>query len=114
MKLLVCGGRDYFGDVEKALDTCLSMNQIDILIHGGARGADSLAAAWAESRGIHCARVNALWNSYGKGAGFKRNSAMLLLQPDGCVAFPGGTGTKMMIDLCRQNNIQVWEPYAAS
>ena len=106
MRTLVCGGRDYRGDIE-----CLSQINISILIHGGARGADTRAAAWAKEEGIHCAAVGALWNYYGKSAGYTRNAVMLLLLPEYCVAFPGGVGTKMMIDLCIKNNIIVWQPY---
>lgn len=104
--VLVCGGRDYMGPVE-----CLSSIRIDMLIHGGARGADMLADIWARERGIHRARVDALWDTYGKGAGYQRNSAMLLLQPTHCVAFPGGKGTTMMVELCNKAGIPVWRPY---
>lgn len=105
MRVLVCGGRGYAGDV-----TCLSILPISILIHGGAAGADLRAAQYMKSRGVHCAQVDALWDNFGKSAGFKRNSAMLLLNPELCVAFPGGAGTSMMIDLCNRNNIQVIRP----
>lgn len=106
MRVLVCGGRIYAGDV-----SCLSQIKIDILIHGGARGADIRAAQWAEANNIHHASVAALWDRFGKSAGYKRNSAMLLLRPEYCVAFPGGKGTKMMVELCRRENIPVWMPY---
>lgn len=106
MRVLVTGGRDYMGDV-----TCLSRIDISILIHGDARGADTLAKLHCMVRGIHCAAVPALWKYYYRGAGFQRNSAMLLLQPEYCVAFPGGKGTNMMVELCEQNNIPVWKPY---
>lgn len=106
MRVLVCGGRDYSGDV-----SCLSMITVSILIHGGARGADDLAGWWAKTNGIHVAVVPALWDHYNRSAGYKRNSAMLLLQPEYCVAFPGGKGTDMMVDLCQKNNIPVWRPY---
>ena len=106
MRVLVTGGRDYIGDV-----TCLSMIDIDILIHGEAKGADSRAAAYCQLNGIHTAGVPALWDFYNKPAGYKRNSAMLLLLPDYCVAFPGGKGTEMMVKLCEKNNIPVWKPY---
>ena len=109
MRVLVCGGRDFTGSVD-----CLSMIPISILIHGGARGADINADLWAKTRGIHRARVDAIWDFYDKGAGFRRNSAMLLLQPEYCVAFPGGTGTAMMVKLCRDIGITVWEPYAGT
>ena len=106
MRVLVTGGRDYKGDV-----TCLSQIDISILIHGDARGADTLAKQHAAIRGIHHAAVPALWDYYYRGAGFQRNSAMLLLQPDYCVAFPGGRGTASMVELCEKNNIPVWKPY---
>lgn len=106
MRVLVCGGREYQGDV-----SCLAHLPIDVLIHGGCRGADLQAAAWAKSRGIHRARVDALWDYYGKSAGFRRNEAMLLLQPEYCVAFPGGKGTQSMIDLCLRASLPVWRPY---
>lgn len=107
MIVLVCGGRDYTGDV-----TCLSQINISILIHGDARGADKRAAAWAKVRGIHCAAVEALWDYYSRGAGYQRNAAMLLLKPEYCVAFPGGNGTAMMVELCEKINIPVWKPYS--
>lgn len=106
MVILVCGGRDFKGSVD-----CLSNIEITMLIHGGAKGADVLADAWAKSQGIHTARVDALWTYFGKKAGFERNAAMLLLQPKGCVAFPGGKGTKMMVEMCLHHNIPVWFPY---
>ena len=107
MRILVCGGRDFYGSVD-----CLSLLKIDILIHGGARGADMLADTWARMHGVHCARVDALWDHYGKSAGFKRNAVMAQLSPDLCVAFPGGVGTQMMVKICQSAGITVWEPYA--
>lgn len=108
MLVLVFGGREFKGDV-----SCLEqIIRIDILIHGGCRGADMLADAWARSRGIHTARVDALWVPYGRNAGFIRNKAMLLLKPDVAVGFPGGPGSASMKKLCLQNNIPLWEPYS--
>ena len=106
MRVLVCGGRDYEGDV-----SCLSMIEISILIHGGARGADDRAAWWAKTNGIPTAAVPAYWDQFGKSAGYRRNAAMLLLLPEYCVAFPGGKGTQMMVELCEKKQIPVWRPY---
>lgn len=108
MIVLACGGRNYAGDV-----TCLSqiVADISLLVHGGARGADLLADEWAKRNNIHRARVDALWGTRGKAAGFDRNKAMLLLRPEYCVAFPGGSGTESMVQLCLSNNIPVWRPY---
>lgn len=107
MRILVCGGRDYTGPVDCLAD----IESMSILIHGGARGADIRAATWAKCQGIHTAQVDALWYYHGKSAGFERNAAMLLLLPEGCVAFPGGRGTKVMTDMCKHHNIPVWFPY---
>lgn len=106
MRVLVTGGRDYNGDV-----TCLDQIEISILIHGNANGLDKRAAEYVMSKGIHAAAVPALWDFYGKSAGFKRNSGMLLLIPEYCVAFPGGRGTAMMVDLCERHGVTVWKPY---
>lgn len=111
MIVLICGGRDY-SDSE-AFD--LAMEQvpfeITMVIQGGANGADLLSKIWATNKGIHSAEVNALWTSYNKAAGYKRNAAMLQLNPDYCFAFPGGKGTDMMVSLCEKADIKVWQPY---
>ena len=106
MRVLVCGGRGYSGDV-----SCLGGVYISILIHGDARGADTRAKDWAQSQGVHTAAVPALWSKFNRSAGYKRNSAMLLLDPEYCVAFPGGNGTESMIRLCESQGIPVWRPY---
>lgn len=111
MKVLVTGGRDYWGDVEVALGVIHERHGITMLIHGGARGADSKAGQWATANGVHVAVVPALWDHFGKAAGYKRNEAMLQLKPDYCIAFPGGNGTASMVSLCIKNNITVWKPY---
>lgn len=105
MILLICGGRGYtdYPAVCRALDPL--RGQITVLVQGGARGADSLAAAWAQQNGVHCATVPALWKSYRKAAGFFRNRAMLALRPDRFIAFPGGKGTADMVAACRAQSI---------
>lgn len=105
MKVLVCGGRD-FDDYKFLSDKLSALHnkyEIKILIHGNAKGADKLAGKWAEGNGIHTASITALWNSYGKGAGYRRNATMLLLEPDVVVAFSGGVGTNMMLELANKN-----------
>jgi hypothetical protein len=111
MILSVCGGR-FFNDYEAL---CAAMRELsfspEIIIEGGARGADSLARGCALENGVHWAEVPALWTNYHKAAGGLRNSAMLLLKPDYCLAMPGGGGTADMVAKCKQNNITVLEPY---
>jgi len=113
MKLLVCGGRDWEDTkaTTAALDRMLT-HSLSVVIHGGARGADDLAGWWARMNSIRPVVVSALWDQLGKSAGFKRNYVMVnILQPDYCIAFPGGKDTQSTIDLCKRNNITVWQPY---
>ena len=111
MNLLICGGRKY--DDYHALDSVMKILPFtpSIIIEGGAKGADSLARQWAVNNNIHYAEVPALWNGLGRGAGPARNTVMLLLKPDYCIALPGGSGTQDMIEKCKFNSVIVWEPY---
>lgn len=105
MILLVCGGRN-FNDARYVADILAPLrDRIELLVHGDARGADRLARDWAVANGVHHAAVPALWGSYGKLAGGRRNSAMLLIRPDWFVAFPGGSGTADMVRKLTARNV---------
>jgi hypothetical protein len=98
-RVLACGGRNYSdrGAVFAALDAVHEADGIDIVIHGGAPGADSLAGAWAAERGVACRVFLADWKRDGRAAGPLRNARMLKDGvPDIVVAFPGGKGTQDM------------------
>jgi hypothetical protein len=70
----------------------------DVIIHGGATGADTLAQAYANDRVIPTLVFKADWDKYGRAAGPKRNAAMLKQgKPDLVIAFPGGKGTADMV-----------------
>ena len=108
MNVLVCGGRDYTD--EKRLFDLLDFNRgkIRMIVHGAAKGADTLAGKWAATRLVPCLRVPAEWEKFGKRAGAVRNRLMLaLVEVDLVVAFPGGAGTKMMMELARKDGVRV-------
>jgi len=107
--LLVTGGRDYndVATLRRVLDAQHKEYHIQILVHGCATGADTLAAIWAMERGIQPAGCPALWDFYGKAAGGIRNGAMMRLRPELVVAFPGGAGTADMIGQALQAGIRV-------
>lgn len=118
-KVLVCGGRDY-SNIEKVKDILDMIHDICqnnflessemIIIHGGARGADSLAGKWAKQNNIQSEVYLADWNTYGKKAGPIRNELMLKTgKPNIVVAFPGGNGTKHMVSIAKRDNIEVYE-----
>lgn len=108
IRVLICGGRDYDDAENVALVINLLKNVYRdlIIIEGGARGADTLAREEAKRRGIHCATVPALWDTYKKGAGDKRNRAMVFgLEPHVVVAFPGGRGTENCVRHAKEQKI---------
>lgn len=110
MKVLVCGGRHYTDreKMYKILYELVWCND-DLVIHGNAKGADSLAGEWARAAGIQEISCPANWDTHGKSAGYRRNKAMLSLQPDLVLAFPGGPGTANMIKLAKEAGVKVRE-----
>ena len=113
LRILVCGGRDYSDSraVYRALDRIRAERGIAVLIHGAARGADSIAARWAEQENVATLAFPADWEQHGRAAGPKRNQQMLDEgRPDGVVAFPGGVGTADMVRRAQAAGIGVWRP----
>lgn len=78
------------------------------LIHGGARGADTLAMLWAEKNEIPVRCFPADWDKYGKKAGYIRNKQMAEYG-EILIAFWDGQskGTRMMIELAKEHNVNV-------
>lgn len=112
MKVLVCGGRDYadVDRVKQALDETHAKRPITWLVHGGARGADTIAGKWALLRGIPTSEHFADWAKHGRAAGPIRNQQMLDAEkPDLVIAFPGGRGTANMVRLAKQAGVEVLE-----
>ena len=116
IRLVVTGGRDFTdGDaVFYVLDRVHRDRGVSVLIHGAAKGADSLAAAWARDRGVPVEPYPVTdWKfpdgSTDRSAGPRRNARMLARgKPDACVAFAGGSGTAGMVRLCEAADVPVW------
>lgn len=114
-RVLVCGGRDFAdadllnSELDRIHDWSLD-GPITSLIHGGARGADTLAGKWAKANGVPVRVFPANWQEHGRGAGHIRNQQMLDEgKPDLVVAFPGGAGTANMIQRARKAGARVIE-----
>jgi hypothetical protein len=58
-----------------------------VVVHGGARGADSMAEQWARQIGVRTEVHRANWKRDGMRGGFKRNEEMVNLGADRCLAF---------------------------
>jgi hypothetical protein len=98
--VLVTGGRGYtlYGEFKHIMDIVHDANSFGIVIHGDAKGADTLASRWCKATGLQEIKVPANWKGHGLSAGPRRNQFMIdLLRPDVVVAFPGGRGTINMM-----------------
>lgn len=112
-RVLVCGGRTFndrglvFSELDKHNE---DWGPFEVLIQGGAGGADRLAKAWAEERGIDVLTFPADWQRLGIAAGPKRNQQMIDQgKPDLIIAFPGGKGTHDMITRGNKAKVQqIW------
>lgn len=105
--LPVTGGRHYSN--RSFVRRMLTEVEPDLVIHGGATGADALADEWAHDNYVPRLILSvprARWNQYGKRAGRMRNANLAditrqLTDPDSGsfgLAFPGDTGTANMIE----------------
>lgn len=115
MRLLVCGGRDYtnVGTVWATLNAIHAATPIRLVIHGAARGADTLAKKWALENHVMQTPVPADWDKHGKAAGAIRNQRMLdEYNPSHVLAFPGGRGTADMVRRARAAGLPVREIHA--
>lgn len=112
MRVLVTGGRAY-SDVEKLSAVLHKLNKeagIDMIIEGGAKGADALARDWALMNRIAGETYIADWENQGGFAGPARNARMLTEgEPDLVIAFPGGRGTADMVRKARRAGVEVIE-----
>lgn len=89
MLVLACGSRGWH-DVERIHKTFDDYALDDwTLLHGGARGADTLAGDVARLRGMAVEVIRPNWAD-GRSAGFARNIAMLDRKPDLVTAFWDG------------------------
>lgn len=101
MIVLVCGSRDWPDD-QRIMDRLADLKREHgtfTVLHGGAFGADSAAGAAARALDLPVTVMPADWKAHGRGAGYRRNMAMLDQQPDLVVAFTTGSrGTQHTID----------------
>jgi len=99
--------KTFAGNVWNALDKVREHVADMILIHGGdGRGADRLAASWAERRKVPQIAFG-LDSRLGQRAGFKRNEQMLSLNPRYVVAFPGNGVLERLVIQAKEKRIAV-------
>jgi hypothetical protein len=80
-----------------------------VLLHGGSdRGAELIAAKWAETRKVPQIAFKPDWTRHAKAAPFKRNDAMLEVLPIGVIVLPGSGIQDNLADKARKLGIPVW------
>jgi hypothetical protein len=91
-KIAVSGGAD-FNDhrlIWDRLDKSHAKHPGMVLLHGGTpKGAELIAAKWADNRKVPQIAFKPDWTKHGKAAPFKRNDAMLDVLPIGVLVFEG-------------------------
>lgn len=112
IRVLICGSRDWT-DVQRIRAEMLGLSWPAVIIHGAARGADSIAWEVAQNYAdrFQVEVYPANWKMHGKAAGHIRNQQMLDEgKPDLVLAFrlPGvSRGTDDMIRRARQAGLPV-------
>jgi hypothetical protein len=80
-----------------------------VLMHGGSpKGAEKIAACWAETRKVPQVAFKPDWTKHAKAAPFKRNDAMLAIMPIGVLIFPGTGIQDNLADKARVLGIPVY------
>ena len=76
MKVAVIGSRN-FDDNKVLTKTLDSIDNFDIIVSGGAKGADKLGEQYAKERNIPIQIFLPDWKKYGKSAGVRRNKKII-------------------------------------
>ena len=119
MRIQITGSRDFtdFSIVQSAIVRTIedsgAITYNSWVVHGGARGADTLADRIAKRIGCEVEVFPANWNRYGKMAGHIRNVEMLDTDPDIVLAFfkrgAGNRGTQNLVNEARRRGIPIKE-----
>lgn len=111
-KIAFGGGTDYndHDRIWAALDKAHVKHPDLVLLHGGSpKGAERIAACWAEARKVTHVAFKPNWTKHAKAAPFRRNDDMLSVMPAGVIVFPGSGITSNLADKARRFGIPVWQ-----
>ena len=115
-KIAFTGGSD-FNDhcaIWDRLDKVRAKHPDMVLLHGGSpKGAERIAACWADNRKVPQIAFKPDWTRHAKAAPFKRNDQMLDILPIGVIAFPGSGISANLADKAKRLGIRVWAYDAA-
>ena len=93
-----------------ALDKVHAKHSTMVLLHGGSpKGAELIAAKWADARRVSQITFKPDWARHAKAAPFKRNDALLDTLPIGVVVFPGSGISDNLADKARKLGIPLFD-----
>ncbi|MFS8056346.1 MULTISPECIES: DUF2493 domain-containing protein [Rhizobium] len=111
-KIAFAGGMDYndHDRIWAKLDQVHAKHPDMVLLHGGSpKGAERIAACWAEARKVTQISFKPNWTKHAKAAPFRRNDEMLSVMPVGLIVFPGNGITGNLANKARGLGIPVWQ-----
>jgi hypothetical protein len=110
-RIAFAGGAD-FNDHQRiwdTLDKVRAKHPSMVLLHGaGPKGAERIAACWADNRKVPQVAFKPDWTRHKNAAPFKRNDGMLEALPIGVIVFPGSGIVENLADKARKMGIPVW------
>lgn len=110
-KIALTGGLDYNDHllIWTKLDHVHARHAGMVLLHGGSpKGAELIAARWADNRNVPQVPFKPDWARHGKAAPFRRNDDMLSVMPVGVLVFPGTGIQDNLADKARRLGIPIW------
>ena len=111
-KIAFTGGLD-FNDhrlIWDTLDKVHAKHPDMVLLHGGSpKGAELIAAKWADNRKVPQVAFKPDWTKHAKAAPFKRNDQMLDVLPIGVIIFPGSGIQDNLADKARKLGIKPYD-----
>jgi hypothetical protein len=116
-KIAFTGGLDFndHNAVWDRLDKVHAKHPDMVLLHGGSpKGAERIAACWANTRKVPQIAFKPDWTRHAKAAPFKRNDQMLAVLPIGVIVFPGSGISANLADKAKKLGIPVWKSGGAT
>ncbi len=93
-----------------ALDKVRAKHPDMVLLHGGSpKGAELIAAKWADARKVVQIAFKPDWTRHAKSAPFKRNDQLLDVMPIGVIVFPGSGISDNLADKARKLGIPLFD-----
>lgn len=108
MRVIIAGSRtvtDYNLVCTAVIESKFNITEV---VSGTAIGVDRLGERWAEENAIHCVKMPADWDRWGKGAGFVRNLAMAEYADALIAITTGSAGAAHMIRIAQRKGLQVY------